>query len=133
MDYSQIHSVGAKFVLILAIFPCKTPKMTIILDGRFGNFRTFLENKECGSPQEMISAFLNGLSGEADYRQTIYNFKEKLHPYQKNWNNIKSIYDFHLFLDENKNPIIENAKFKISENTVCKPAAIKFTSPVYRV
>uniref|UniRef100_A0AC34G8J7 Uncharacterized protein n=1 Tax=Panagrolaimus sp. ES5 TaxID=591445 RepID=A0AC34G8J7_9BILA len=89
------------------------------VDARFGNFSTFLNAKECGSPQELISAFLECIPGEAHMTQSIYNFKEVLTRHCYNYGTVKSMYDFHIYLDGNNEPTIENARFALSETLLC--------------
>jgi hypothetical protein len=105
------------------------------VDARFGNFSTFLNKRECGSPQELMDAFTECLNGEAVMGQTIYNVKDALFPYCKDYGKVKSLYDFHLFIDENGDAIVENARFKLCETLLCgkrqEPDA--FVEKVFRV
>uniref|UniRef100_A0AC34G9G9 MULE transposase domain-containing protein n=1 Tax=Panagrolaimus sp. ES5 TaxID=591445 RepID=A0AC34G9G9_9BILA len=89
------------------------------VDAKFGNFSTYLKTTECGSPTEMMDAFVEALHGEAYMQQTIYNFKEVLHPYCLNYHAVKSFYDFHIFLNEDGIPMVENARHQLSETLLC--------------
>jgi hypothetical protein len=64
------------------------------VDARFGNFSTFLNSRECGSPQELISAFKECIPGQALMKQTIYDFKSVLTQYCEKYGTLKSMYDF---------------------------------------
>uniref|UniRef100_A0A914Q8U6 Transposase n=1 Tax=Panagrolaimus davidi TaxID=227884 RepID=A0A914Q8U6_9BILA len=89
------------------------------VDARFGNFSTFLNSRECGSPQELISAFKECIPGQAIMKQTIYDFKSVLTQYCNHYGTLKSMYDFHLYLDGNNVPMVENARFHLSETLLC--------------
>uniref|UniRef100_A0A914P309 Transposase n=1 Tax=Panagrolaimus davidi TaxID=227884 RepID=A0A914P309_9BILA len=89
------------------------------VDARFGNFSTYLNSKECGSPQELMSSFLECIPGEAKMKQSIYNFKEVLTPQCHNYGTVKSMYDFHIYLDEKNVPMVENARYELSERVLC--------------
>jgi hypothetical protein len=89
------------------------------VDARFGNFSTFLNSRECGSPQELISAFKECIPGQAIMKQTIYDFKSALTQYCNHYGTLKSMYDFHLYLDGNNVPMVENARFHLSETLLC--------------
>uniref|UniRef100_A0A914YXH0 DUF7869 domain-containing protein n=1 Tax=Panagrolaimus superbus TaxID=310955 RepID=A0A914YXH0_9BILA len=103
------------------------------VDARFGNFSSYLNAKECGSPQELISAFLECIPGQAHMKQSIYNFKEVLTPYCKVYG-IKSMYDFHIYLDGNSEPTVENARFELSETLLCgkRQKEDSFVSSIFR-
>uniref|UniRef100_A0A914Z8M4 DUF7869 domain-containing protein n=1 Tax=Panagrolaimus superbus TaxID=310955 RepID=A0A914Z8M4_9BILA len=89
------------------------------VDARFGNFSTYLNGKECGSPQELMTSFLECIPGEAHMKQSIYNFKEVLTPHCYNYGKLKSMYDFHLYVDSEGVPMVENARFELSETLLC--------------
>uniref|UniRef100_A0AC35FEA3 Uncharacterized protein n=1 Tax=Panagrolaimus sp. PS1159 TaxID=55785 RepID=A0AC35FEA3_9BILA len=105
------------------------------VDARFGNFSTYLNSKECGSPKELMSSFLECIPGEAKMKQSIYNFKEVLTPYCFNYGAVKSMYDFHVYLDAKNIPMVENARYELSERVLCgsRQKEDSFVSKIFKV
>lgn len=82
-----------------------------------------------------MKEFVDCFEGNVVLKQTHYNFKEALHSYCKNYGSVSSMYDFHLFLDAEGTPLVENARFHLSETYLCgsRQEATAFVSPVFRV
>uniref|UniRef100_A0AC35GB09 Uncharacterized protein n=1 Tax=Panagrolaimus sp. PS1159 TaxID=55785 RepID=A0AC35GB09_9BILA len=67
-------------------------------------------------------------------KQTIYDFKSVLTQHCEKYGTLKSMYDFHLYLDGNNIPMVENARFHLSETLLCgqRQNEETFTSKIFK-